>query len=507
MKKKNTLIKISASLFCLVLLMPVSTVDAQQAKYKMTTNIPVSITTPDVVETSLGTLNFFDGFPDEATVQKVYDNLDLLRSVQVFLTAMPAASFYSLREGIRTFGPDNETAIITESLMDSKMLIFGGNTETVYGFVWANTQHGPLVIEIPPDLLGFINDFWGRYVGDFGRAGKDKGKGGKYLLLPPGYNGVVPDGYFVLQSPTFGNLILLRGFLANGDPGPAVENFKRNLRVYQLANAANPSAMKFVNVSGKYFNTLFANDVSFFDQVDRVVQEEPLDAIDPETRGLLASIGIKKGGLFTPDARMKSILTDAAAIGNATGRTLVFSTRNQDAYLYPNSWWKQLFLVNDYQFSPDGILNLDARTTLYYIGWGVTPAMMVQMTGIGSQYAITERDASGTYLDGSKNYTLHLPPDIPVKDFWSVLVYDPQTRSELQTDQQFPSLNSQRKDLIVNPDASLDIYFGPKAPPGMEKNWIQTIPGKGWYAGLRLYGPLDAWFDKTWRPGEIELLK
>ena len=507
MKIMSILYKLANGLIYILPLMLVSLLNAQQAKYKMTTDIPASITTPDAVETSIGTLRFFDGFPDTATVRMVYDNLDLMRSVQVFLTAMPAASFCSLRGGIRTFGPDNETAIITESLTDSKILIFGGNTETVYGSVWADTKNGPLVLEIPPDLLGFANDFWGRYVGDFGRAGQDKGKGGKYLLLPPGYNGVVPEGYFVLQSPTYGNLIWLRGFVVNGDPGPAVANFKTNLRVYQLADAANPNAMKFVNVSGKHFNTLFANDVTFFDQVDRVVQEEPLDAIDPETRGLLASIGIRKGGLFTPDARMKSILADAAAIGNATGRTLVFSTRNQDAYLYPNSWWKQLFLVNDYQFSPDGILNPEARTTLYYIGWGVTPAMMVKMVGIGSQYAITERDASGTYLDGSKNYSLHLPPGIPAKDFWSVLVYDPQTRSELQTDQQFPSLNSQRKDLIMNPDSSIDIYFGPKAPHGMEKNWIQTIPGKGWYAGLRLYGPLEPWFNKTWRPSEIVLIK
>lgn len=507
MKKNNSFLPLALTVFLFMLLIGLTRVEAQQAKYKMTTDIPASITTPNVVETSIGTLRFFDGFPDTATVQKVYDNLDLLRSEQVFLTALPAASFYSIREGIRTFGPDNETAIITESLMDSKMLICGGNTETVYGFVWADTKNGPLVIEIPPNLLGFANDFWGRYVGDFGRAGKDKGKGGKYLLLPPGYNGLVPEGYFVLQSPTFGNLILLRGFTENGDPGPAVENFKRNLRVYQLADAANSSTFKFVNVSGKHFNTLFANDVSFFDQVDKVVQEEPLDAVDPETRGLLSSIGIRKGGLFNPDSRMKGILTDAAAIGNATGRTLVFSTRFKDAFLYPNSWWKQLFFVNDYQFSPDGILNPEARTTLYYIGWGVTPAMMIKMVCIGSQYATNERDASGAYLDGSKNYTLHLPPGIPAKDFWSVLVYDPQTRSELQTDQQFPSLNSYRKDLIMNPDSSLDIWFSPKAPPGKEKNWIQTIPGKGWYAGLRLYGPLEPWFDKTWRPGEIELVK
>ena len=507
MKKKSTLVKFAEGVFVLVLLASMARVDAQQVNYKMTTEIPASITTPDIVETSLGTLRFFDGFPDSATVQKVYDNLDFQRGVQAFLTAIPAASMYETRAGYRTFGPDNQTILISESFLDSRSLYLVANTETIYLTVWADTKDGPLVIEAPPDVLGFIDDFWCRYVVDIGRAGQDKGKGGKYLLLPPGYKGDVPEGYFVTQSPTYGNFVWLRGFIKNGDLGATVENMKKYFRIYPLAQAANPPVMNFINMSGKYFNCIHASDVSFFDDVARVVEEEPIDAVDPEVRGLLAAIGIRKDKPFAPDARMKGILADAAAVGNATARAILFDTRDPDAPIYPNSDWKVGYIGNDVGFSPGGVLNLDGRTRFYFGASGITPAMMVKMVGIGSQYVMAERDATGKHFDGAKSFWLHLPPNIPAKDFWSVIVYDPQTRSLLQTDQQFPSCNSQMKSLLINPDKSIDIFFGPKAPAGHEANWIQTIPGKGWWTILRLYGPLEPWFDKTWRPGEIEIVR
>jgi hypothetical protein len=477
-----------------------------QVKPTFATEIPASITTPDTVETRLGTLRFFDGFPDEATVQTVYDNLDFQRAVQVFLTTLPAASAHAMRTGFRTFGPDNQTVLITESLLDSRSLILTGNTETIYNTLWLDSKEGPLVIEVPPHTLGMIDDFWFRFVTDVGYVGPDQGQGGTYLLLPPDYTAEVPDGYHVLRSRTYGNWMFFRGFIEDGDLRPAIENAKRHFRVYPLDRATDPPAMNFVNISGQAFNTIHANDASFFEEVVFVVQEEPLEAVDPETRGLLASIGIQKGKPFAPDARMRQILAEAAAVGNATARAIAFNTRDKNAYFYPDSAWQIVWIGGDYQFAPGGVLYLDARTFFFYIGAGISPAMAVKMVGIGSQYAVAYRDAAGHYLDGGKSYRLHLPPNIPVKDFWSILVYDPQTRSMLQTDQRFPSLSSQKADITVNPDTSVDIYFGPTPPLGKEANWIQTVPGKGWFVGLRLYGPLEPWFDQTWRPGEIELM-
>jgi hypothetical protein len=380
------------------------------------------------------------------------------------------------------------------------------NSETIYTLLWLDTTDGPLVIDVPPRVLGLINDFWSRYVTDVGNAGPDKGQGGRYLLLPPGYAGAIPDDYFVLRSHTYGNFGGLRGFLVDGDPRPGLESIKKDFHVYPLARAADLPPMHFVNISGAAFNMIPANDASFFEVVASVVQEEPLEAVNPETRGLLAAIGIQKGKPFAPDGRMQRILAEAAAVGNATARAITFHTRERDAYYYPDSAWKMLWIGNDYQFSPGGVLNLDTRSLLFYIGEGSSPAMTVKMVGIGSQYAWTEHDAQGDYLDGGKTYRLHLPAGIPAKDFWSVIVYDPQTRSMLQTDQQFPSLSSQKEGILVNPDTSVDVYFGPEPPPGKEANWVQTIPGKGWWVGLRLYGPLEPWFDQTWRPGEIEMV-
>ncbi|MEI6457033.1 MAG: DUF1254 domain-containing protein [bacterium] len=484
----------------------ISAPDARQARPKMATDIPASITTPDVVETRLGALKFSDGFPDEETVKKVYDNLDFQRGTQVFLTCMPAASAYAFRTGFRTYGPDNQTVLISESLVDARSLFLTGNTETIYNITWFDTHDGPVVIEVPAGVLGVIDDFWFRFVTDIGPLGPDKGNGGKFLLLPPDYTGDVPDGYFVLHSRTYGHWCFLRVFIESGDMETAVEYAKKNYRAYPLALAADPPAMNFINISGKYINTVHSNDFLFYNEVNQVIQEEPLDAVDPEVRGLLAAIGIRKGKPFEPDERMKSILTDAAAVGNATARAIDFSTRDKDAYLYPDSAWKAVFIGNDYLFSPGGVLNPDARSYYYYMATGSSPAWSIKMVGQLSQYIVTEHDAAGRYLDGGKSYRLHMPPDIPAKRFWSLVVYDPQTRSMLQTDQPFPSISSLKKGIIVNPDSSVDVWLGPEPPVGREANWIQTVPGKGWFIMLRIYGPLEPWFDKTWKPGEIELV-
>jgi len=254
-------------------------------------------------------------------------------------------------------------------------------------------------------------------------------------------------------------------------------------------------------------NTVHSNDFSYFEELNHVVQDEPADALDPDRLGLFASIGIVKGQPFVPDDRMKTILTDSAAVGNATARAILFRTRDKSAYYYPNSAWLTTF-SGGYEFLlQPGVRNLDARTMFHYYATGITPAMALKMVGVGSQYAAAFVDSEGKPLDGSKTYRIHLPPNIPAKNFWSFVVYDNQTRSMLQTDEQFPSIGSEDKTVVVNPDTSVDVYFGPVAPAGHETNWVQTVPGKGWNVLLRLYGPLQPWFDKTWKPGEFELVK
>ena len=473
---------------------------------KMGTKVPSSITIPDRVETRLGTLRFVDGFPDEATVEKVFDNLDFQRAVQAFLTVMPAASVRAQRTAFRSFGPDNQTVLIFETLMDSRSLFLTANTENVYVLAWLDLSAGPVVVEAPPGVLGLVDDAWFHYVADIGIAGPDKGKGGKFLFVPPDYTGELrkDDELFVFHSNTYGNLLGLRGFLVDGSPEPAVEAIKQQLRIYPLATADDPPAMNFVNVSGASFNTIHAMDFSFFEEINGVVQDEPASAIDPETLGLLASIGIEKGKPFAPNARMKAILIEAADVGNATARALAYRTRLQDAYFYPGSAWCTPFVGGSYLFEHDGVRLLDARSFMFFYATGITPAMAIQMVGAGSAYAAAFVDADSRPFDGGNAYRLRLPPNIPAKSFWSLVLYDNQTRSMLQTDDPHPSISSQKPGIVSNEDTSVDVYFGPAPPPGFEANWVQTWPGKGWNLILRLYGPLQPWFDKTWRPGEIE---
>jgi hypothetical protein len=472
-------------------------------RMKMTTDIPEEITTPDRAETRLGALEFFDGFPGEETSQKVFDNLDFARGVEAFLNGCPAASLVAMREGMRELGAVNGTIGITESLMDARSLFLTPNTESIYTGTWLNLKDGPVVVESAPNTLGIVNDFWFRYVADLGNAGPDKGKGGKYLFVGPDYEGEIPEGYFVFHSRTYNNFLILRGFLVQGDPQPGIENFKKNTRIYPLSRVDNPPEQKWVNMSGKVFNTVHANDFSFYQELNQVVQEEPANSENPELLGLFAAIGIRKGQPFAPDDRMQKILTEAAAVGNATARALAFRGRDRSSYQYDDRQWRTAFVGGSHEFLADGARLLDARTFFFYYATMVTPAMTVRIPGAGSQYSVGMVDAAGEPLNGSENYRLHYPPNVPAKDFWSVVVYDNQTRSLLQTDQHYPSVSSQRG-VQANPDGSHDIYFGPTAPQGKESNWIQTIPGKGFSVILRFYGPLQPWFDQTWRPGDIE---
>ena len=209
------------------------------------------------------------------------DNLDFSRGVQAFLSGMPGTSLVGMRTGFQKLGAINGSILIYQNLLDSKSLFLTGNTDSVYFSTWLNLKEGPVVLEAPPKVLAFLDDFWFQYVIDIGNAGPDKGKGGKYLVVPPGYEGEVPEGYFVARSRTFNLWLMGRGFKVDGDLKPGVESIKKNLRIYPLAQAKNPPETKFINGSGVELNTVHANDFGYFEELNEIVQEEPGEALDP----------------------------------------------------------------------------------------------------------------------------------------------------------------------------------------------------------------------------------
>jgi hypothetical protein len=474
-------------------------------QYKYSTPMPPGVAAPAEVQTRLGTLHFDSGVPDQATTDKLYDNLDFQHAVQAYLLGLPPVNQLANKSAILAMGPANATVPIWERLVDSRTVELTANDNTPYTWFWLDLRKGPLVLEVPPKVLGLIDDMWYHWVVDLGITGPDEGRGGKYLLLPPGYKGAVPKGYHVVRCPTYSVWPVWRSFLVNGDPKPGVDAVKKFTKIYPLSQAAGPPRLNFVDMSGKPFNMVGPSGYRFWEMLNQVVQEEPTSEVDPTTLGFWASIGIQKGKPFAPDERMKKILTEAATVGDATARAIGYRLRQKQGYFFDNSNWRLAFF-GGYKFEwQPGVANLDAAAFFFFMATGVTPAMDTKIVGEGSTYPWAALDANGHALDGGKNYKLHLPPHVPVKTFWSVIVYSNQTRSMLQTGQRFPSVSSQNKDLQVNADGSVDVYFGPKAPPGEESNWVQTVPGQSWFTILRLYGPLEPWFNKTWRPGEIEL--
>ncbi|MGW6547766.1 DUF1254 domain-containing protein [Streptomyces massasporeus] len=458
-----------------------------------------SISLPDRLETVFGELEFFDGLPLPDTVTRSYDALDLLRGIEVFLNCVPGASMVAMRRGLAGLGIDSRTIGYTAPRCSSAPLVLTANTETTYGMTClALDQDGPTVVELPPNSLCFVDDLWQHYVTDMGRAGRDKGEGGKYLFLPPGHDGEVPDGYLVVRPKTFSSWVLMRAL--------GGEEAMLRTRIYPLSAAANPPEQRFVNFGESDFNAIHANDFTFFEEIDTLVQGEPPEALDPERAGQLAAIGIVPGKPFQPDDRMRSILDTAARIASGIVRTLAFKPRDPIFYHYPgSSSWKNPWPSRSHEFlSAEGARLLDARAVFHYVGAGTSPAMAAAAVGVGSQYAYTAEDSTGAWLDGGRAYTLRLPSGIPAKDFWAVNVYDPQTRSLLRTDMPYPSVNSLSGAVRSEDNGDTVLHFGPTAPEGREGNWVQTVPGKGWFTILRLYGPLDSWFDKSWRPGEIE---
>jgi hypothetical protein len=461
----------------------------------------------ETVKSRVGVFEFRNGYPAGDAARQLMDALVFNRAVEAFLVYMPPVSWLHVWKGVADAGTHAPNqVVIWETLMDSATTLLTGNTETVYGLCSLDLKRdGPVVIEVPPSMLGGITDLWQHSIVDIGITGVDQGKGGKFLVLPPDYKGAAPDGHLVAKSPTYCASLGVRGFQVDGKPDKAVALVK-TAKVYPLAKASAPPSTTFFNASHQPVDTLFSDDARFYDDLAWIVEREPHAMFASHERFQLAAIGIEKGKPFKPDAARRFLLDEAARFASAIARTNSFATNDLAALVYPDRRWEWAFVGGSATWDSQGYVNTDRRAGFAYIAIGMSPAMVEKHVGAGSQYLFTPRDANNAFLDGGKSYRLHVPANIPAKAFWSVVAYDADSRSILRNGQPFPSVSTYTGPQ-ANPDGSMDIFFGPKAPAGKEKNWIQTVPSKGWFVLFRFYGPLEPFFDKTWKPGDIEEVK
>lgn len=460
----------------------------------------------DKIETSYGTLEFKGGaFPTKASVGKIYDEIDLQRATQAYMDFFPALSLYSIiKSQIRDFGFETSSDLgVMANFMKPSENYLTGNNITVYAFASIDLKvDGPTVVEIPPGMYGNANDANFKFLTDFGPTGPDKGKGGKYLFLPPGYKGEDPIGYFVFRSPGYRIWAMMRGFGEVGNGDQAVSWFKERLKVYPLATG--PRQHTAVNTSGMGANTLPPEDGTAFEMLNEIIQYEPSELFDKELLGRLATLGIEKGKSYEPDARMQGIFNKAAKQGVAMSRAIVYASRDPEINYWPNRHWEKMFIRNT-EFMVNTHSDIDARTLWHYQAICVSPNLLSTTPGVGTAYLTAFRDKDGAYLLGEKNYRLRVPAKPPVKRFWAVTAYDPISRSLLDSGGNI-NIGSMGKPEI-NPDGSVDIFFGPKMIEGKENNWIKTDPAKGFFVVFRFYGPLKEYIDKTWVLNDFELIK
>ena len=477
----------------------------------------------------LADLPFSENRPTPATAKTLKEELTFQRATQTYLWAMPLLNTMGMRDGFNdSFGTGYNIMAIWEKRLDAKTRITTPNSDLIYGMVFVNlADTGPLVFEAPPKLQGILLDFWqrpipvdgGKFFGDVGLPGPDEGKGGKFLILPPGYKGNVPEGYYVYRSGTNNVFIFLRSFYQSLDNiSPAVDVLKQSV-LYPLGKKVSAKEMVFHDASGKPHEMLPRTNASAFAQLKYLVDTEGAELADPDWLGMLAGLGIVNGKPFKPDARTQEILADAAQTAYKMTRVIGMEPKMGDVdfrvyedrqWVNPvnnmTSRWPNAAVDLGFTSSGGGYRDLDTRAWFFTDYYSISPGMVSMTPGKGAYYMIAFTDSDGEPLVGASSYKLELPPNIPAALFWSVTLYEAEDASGLDNGQPFPSLGELNKP-ATEADGSTTLYVGPKAPAGKESNWLATPPGRGFFVILRLYAPTAPAIDGTWKPGDIKRIK
>jgi hypothetical protein len=460
------------------------------------------------VETRIGKLAFEGGYPSDKTVDKLYDEMDFQRAVQAYLWAIPLTSFAQWQtQHEEVFGADDGDLVDYVSYKDKLgMLTPNATTPYLLGFINLS-RTGPLVIDYPAgQSAGGILDFWQRPIADLGLTGPDQGAGGKYLVLGPGQSVDDTQGYTVVHSPTNN---LFHGFRVLVTDPNETKKLRDGYQAYPYNQRSNPPRSGIISANGKQWQGWLPHGLDYWKLLAKMLNEEPVHERDRIMVAMLRPLGIEKGKPFLPDERQTKILKQAAVVGDAMAKSLSYSKRQKEAVVYPGRHWKNAVLLEANQ-ETNNHTALDERTAWFYEAVALTAGMTTKTPGQGQIYLGVQKDKTGYWLQGGNSYTLHIPPNPPVKQFWAMTLYDTETRSFIDNTYEIAGVDS-RGELVRNDDGSVDLYFGPRPPKdkAKEKNWIPTVSGRGWFAYFRLYAPTatEPYFDKTWQLPDIEKAK
>jgi hypothetical protein len=453
-------------------------------------------------ETRIGTLVFESGSPSPATIAKLYDEMDFQRACQAYLWGIPAVGLHEWGKAHFEVFKAKSGEMLSYLDFAEKLGILTPNYTTPYIATFIDLEKsGPTVIEVPAGLMaGMILDGWQRVLADLGVVGPDQGKGGKYLVLPAGHGKVTPSGFYVVESPS---RVVLGGVrLLGADKEKAIAELVPGIKTYSWSANGTGMPTPVRHAGDKKWSQMPPRGMAYWESLNEFIQSEPVMERDRLIMAQLRFLGIEKGKPFTPDARQKRLLKQGAEIGETMAKANTSDKRVEPPF-WPKTHWKHALVVSVDQRAPN-YDQLDERAAWFYEAVVISKGMLTRTPGVGQRYLAAYKDSKGKWLDGSNAYRLHVPPNPPVKGFWSVTYYDEATRQMARTPQGRPDISSHKEDIVKNSDGSIDVYFGPKAPKGHETNWVQTKLGKGWFTYFRFYGPTEPFFDKSWALPDFE---
>jgi len=468
--------------------------------------------TQNTFETRIGSLTLESDYLTPESAELLSDELFFQRAIQVYHLALPAVGGAGIFYEQDKVGATTGDVIYWSDFMNSDIELLTGNTSVLYFMSLQDLSDGPIVVHVPAgNLQGHVDNIYQQVIIDFGIVGPNEGNEASFLILPPNYDGEIPENYFVEQSDTMRFIVLGRAFV-NAPDMAAAEELLTSVNIYNLSEVDNSPQVQFFDMSGESLKLSHPTTEGFWEFLHEVYSKETV--LRPEDKnlvGLMHAIGIIPGESFEPDDHSKKLLDEAAIVADLMARNIAYDSPVKEPYLYyPDKNWELAFMTKNPRFEDDrGATQIERRMSFIYQAISTADAMVLELVGKGSKYLGTYRDADENFLIGSNTYHLNIPANVPAENFWSLVVYDAETRSMIKNDvQPLPAIRSLDSDILIqNSDGSYDVYFGPESPEGYENNWIKTNEGDGFFVFFRFYSPTEAYYDKSWQLPMVELVK